>query len=77
MTPVMVIVIVQELEFDEVELGEAAVLISGGHSSLAGSVAPDEKAPPKNKQVATTEAKHRTLNSRLNVLSNHPGQDDP
>jgi len=55
----MVIVIVQELEFDEVELAEAPTSIGGGLSLLAGSAAPCEKAPPKNRKTATTAAKHR------------------
>jgi len=36
----MVIVIVHELEFDEVELGEAVAPILRGLSLLAGSAAP-------------------------------------
>ena len=35
MTPVIVIVIVQELEFDDVELAEAPTSIAGGLSLLA------------------------------------------
>jgi hypothetical protein len=71
----MVIIIVPELEFDEVELGEAAASIGGGLSPLAGSVDPCEKAPAKNRNTATTQAKHRNLTTRLNVPSNHPGHD--
>ena len=56
--PVIVIVIVPELEFAEVELREAVVPILGGPSGLAGSVDPCEKAPPKYKKIAKTEAKH-------------------
>jgi len=70
----MVIVIVHELEFDEVELGEAVAPILRGLSLLAGSVDPCEKAPAKNRNTATTQAKHRNLTTRLNVLSNHLGQ---
>jgi len=68
-----VIIIVPELELDEVELGEAAAPIVGGLSLLAGSADPCEKAPPKNRKIATTQANHRNLTSRLNVPSNHPG----
>jgi hypothetical protein len=75
MTPVIVIIIEQELEFDEPEPAEAPTSIGGGLSLLAGSAAPCEKAPPKNRKIATTTAKPRTLNSRLNVPSNRPGQD--
>ena len=75
MTPVMVIMIEPELEFDEVETAEALVSIGGGLSLLAGSAEPSEKAPPKNRKIATTAAKHRNLNSPLNVHSSHPGQD--
>jgi len=74
MTPVIVIVIVQELEFEEVELVEALVSISGGLSPLAGSAPPGEEAPPKNKKIARIVAKHRNLTSRLNVPSRHPAQ---
>ena len=70
----MVIVIVPELEFDEVELGEAAASIVGGPSGLAGSADPGEEAPPKNKKIARTEAKHTNLTSRLNFPSSHPVQ---
>lgn len=71
----MVIIIEPELEFDEVELGEAVTSIGGGLSLRAGSAAPCEKSPPKNRKTATTAAKHRNLNSPLNVPSSHPGQD--
>ena len=71
----MVIIIVPELEFDEVELGEAVAPILGGLSLLAGSADPGEEPPPRNKKIARTEAKHRNLTTRLNVPSNHPGQD--
>jgi len=70
----MVIIIVPELEFDEVELGEAVAPILGGASLPAGPVDPCEKAPAKNRNAATTQAKHRNLTSRLNVLSNHLDQ---
>ena len=70
----MVIIIEPELEFDEVELGEAVTSIGGGLSLRAGSAAPCEKAPPKNRKTATTAAKHRNLNSPLNVASSYPGQ---
>jgi len=66
-----VIIIEPELEFDEAEPAEAPTSIGGGLSLLAGSVAPCEKAPPKNRKLATTAAKHRNLNSPLNVLSSH------
>ena len=69
------IIIVPELEFDDVELREAAASIVAGLSLLAGSADPCEKAPPKNRKIATTHAKHRNLTTRLNVPSNHPGQD--
>jgi len=69
----MVIIIVPELEFDDVELGEAAASIAGGSSALAGSAGPCEEPPPKNSKIAKTEAKHRNLTSRLNVPSSHPG----
>ena len=71
----MVIMIVPELEFDDAESAEAIDSILGGLSLLAGSADPGEEAPPKNKKIARTEAKHRNLTSRLNVPSNHPGQD--
>jgi len=76
MTPVMVIIIEPELEFDELELLEAVVPIAGAPSLLAGSADPGEE-PPKNKKTARTEAKHRNLISRLNVPSSHPGQGAP
>jgi len=68
----MVIIIVPELEFDELELAEAVASILGGLSLLAGSADPCEKAPAKNRNTATTQAKHRNLTARLNVLSSHP-----
>jgi hypothetical protein len=68
-----VIIIVPELEFDDVELLEAVASILAGLSPLAGSAAPGEEAPPKNKKIARTEAKHRNLTTRLNVPSSHPG----
>ncbi|MGA8849391.1 MAG: hypothetical protein WB564_06175 [Dehalococcoidia bacterium] len=71
----MVIVIVQELEFDEVDSEEAVASIVGGLSLLAGSADPGEEPPPKNKKSARIEAKHRNLTTRLNVPSSHPGQD--
>ena len=70
----MVIIIAPELEFDEVELVEAAASILGGLSPLAGSADPCEKAPPKYRKIATTQAKHRNLTTRLNVPSSHPGR---
>ena len=70
----MVILIVPELEFDEVELWEAVASIVGRPSLPAGSADPCEKAPAKNRNTATTQAKHRNLTTRLNVLSNHPSQ---
>jgi len=72
--PVMVIIIVPELEFADVELWEAIASILGGASLLAGSAAPGEKAPAKNRNTTTTQAKHRNLTARLNVPSSHPGQ---
>jgi len=48
--------------------------ILGGLSLLAGSAAPGEEPPPKNKKVASTEAKHTNLTHRLNVPSSHPAQ---
>lgn len=69
----MVIIIVPELEFDDVELSEAAASITGVLSPLVGSADPAEKAPPKNKKTARTEVKHRNLTTRLNVPSSHPG----
>ena len=71
----MVIIIVPELEFDDVELVEAVTPTVGGPSAPAGSADPCEKAPAKNRNIATTHAKHRNLTTRLNVPSNHPGQD--
>jgi len=71
--PVIVIIIVPELEFDEVELVEVAASILGGLSLPPGSAAPGEEPPQKNKKIAKTEAKHRNLTSRLNVPSSHPG----
>jgi hypothetical protein len=70
----MVIIIVPELEFDEVELADAVASILGVLSLLAGSVDPIEEAPPKNKKIARTEATHTNLTSRLNVPSSHPDQ---
>lgn len=75
--PVIVIVIVHELEFDEVELVGAVTTILRGLSLLAGSADPGEEPPPKNKNIARTEAKHRNLTTRLNVPSSHPGQGAP
>jgi len=69
----MVMVIAHELEFAEVELGEALASIAG-LSLLAGSADPCEKAPAKNRNTATTQAKHTNLANRLNVPSNHSGQ---
>ncbi len=69
--PVIVIVIVPELEFDEVELAEAVATIVGCLSLLAGSADPGEEPPPKNRNIAKTEAKHRNLTARLNVPSSH------
>ena len=71
------IIIVQELEFDEVRLGEAVASILGLASGLAGSADPGDEAPPKNKKIARTEAKHTNLTTRLNVPSGHPGQGAP
>jgi hypothetical protein len=69
-----VIIIVPELEFDDVELAEAVVPILGGLSTLAGSAAPGEEAPPRNKKIATTKAKQRNLTTRLNVPSSYTHQ---
>ena len=69
--PVIVIMIVHELEFDDVESAEALASTGGWFSLLAGSAAPGEETPPKNKKIAKTEPKHRNLATRLNVLSNH------
>jgi len=77
MTPVIVIIIVPELEFDDVELTEATASNVGGLSTLPDSADPGEEAPPKNKKIARTEAKHRNLTTRLNVLSSHPSQGAP
>jgi hypothetical protein len=60
MIPVIVIVIVQELEFDDVEFVEALASIVGGLSPLAGSAAPREEPPPKNRRIARTEAQKST-----------------
>ena len=73
----MVIIIVPELEFDDVELGEAAASIAGGSSALAGSAGPCEEPPPKNSKIAKTEAKHNNLATRLNVPSSHTRQRNP
>ena len=73
----MVIIIEPELEFDDVELEEAPTSIGGGLSLLAGSADPCEKAPPKNKKIATTATNPRILSSPLNALSSHPGQSAP
>jgi len=72
--PVIVIIIAQELEFDDVELPEAPISIGAGLSLLAGSADPGEEPPPKTSKIAKTEAKHRNLISRLNAPSSHPGQ---
>jgi hypothetical protein len=64
-----VIIIEPELEFDDVEPGEAPTSIGGGLSFLAGSVAPREKPPPKNRKTPTTAANPRILNNCFNVLS--------
>jgi len=77
MTPVIVIVIVPELEFDELELPEAAVSILGGLSLLAGSADPGEEPTPKSTRIANTEAKHRNPTARLNIPSNPRGQSPP
>ena len=68
------IVIAQELEFDEVELLEVPTSIAGGLSPLAGSADPSEEEPAKTKAITKTKAKHRNLTSRLNVASGHPRQ---
>ena len=73
--PVIVIMIVPELGFDELELPEAVASTDGGLSLLAGSADPGDEPPPRNKKVARTEAKHTSLTTRLNVPSNRPGQD--
>ena len=70
----MVIIIVPELESDDVELVGAAASILGPPSLPAGSAAPGEEAPPKNKKIAKTEAKHRNLTARLNISSNPRSQ---
>ena len=75
--PVIVIIIVPELEFDEVESREAVAPIVGGPPGLAGSADPGEVPPPKNKKTPRTEAKHRNLTSRLNVPPIYPGQGAP
>jgi len=72
MTPVIVIVIVPELEFDDAELVEPATSIVRTLSFAAGSAAPGEEPPPKNRNIAKTKAKHRNLTTRPNVLSSHP-----
>jgi len=70
----MVIIIVPELEFDDAGSREAVASILARLSLLAGSADPGEEAPPRNKKIAKTEAKHNNLTTRLNVLSNHLGQ---
>jgi len=72
-----VIVIAQELEFDEVELLEVPTSIAGGLSPLAGSADPSEEEPAKTKAITKTKAKHKKLSHRLNVPSGHPGQGAP
>jgi hypothetical protein len=69
----MVIIIVPELEFDDVELLEAVAPVVARSSAPAGSADPCEKAPPKYRNTATTQAKHRNLTTRLNVPSSHSG----
>jgi len=73
--PIIVIVIVPALEFEPVELTEAATSNIGAHSVLAGSADPGDEVPPTNKNIARTEAKHRNLSGCLNVPSSRPGQD--
>jgi len=73
----MVIMIEQELEFDDAQLAGAVASILGALSIAAGSADPGEEAPPRNKKIARTEAKHTNLTSRLNVSSSHPGQHPP
>ena len=73
MTPVIVIIIEPELEFDEVESGEAGTSILGRLSLLAGSADPCEE-PPTNKKIARIEAKHRNLSTCLNLPSSHSRQ---
>jgi len=73
----MVIVIVPELEFDDVELVQAVTPSIAGLSPLAGSADPGDEAPPKNKKIARTEAKHRNPTARLNIPSNPRGQSPP
>ena len=70
----MVIIIVPELEFDDAGSREAVASIGGGLSLLAGSADPCEKAPPRYRKTATTQAKHKNLTTRLNVPSSHLGQ---
>ena len=77
MTPVMVIIIVPELEFDDVELVEPAASIGTALSLLAGSAAPCERVLAKNRKAATTEAKHKNLTIRLNAPSSNPGHGAP
>jgi len=71
MTPVIVIIIVPELEFDELELVETIARIAGRLSLLAGSADPGEEEPAKTKAITRIKAKHRKLSHRLNVPSSH------
>jgi hypothetical protein len=75
MTPVMVIVIVQELEFEEVEPGEAVASIVGCSSSLGSSADTPGSVSAKTTIIIRSEAQHRSLINVFNVPSNHPGQD--
>lgn len=67
--PVMVIVIVQELELDVTE----ASTVAG--SFVSGTPAdPAEEPTPNNTIMVRSEAMHKNLISGLNVPSSHPDQ---
>ena len=66
MTPVMVIIIEPELEFDEVALGEAPTSIGGGLSLLAGSAGLKIKASEDTRRHFKNSV--GTLSKTMNVL---------
>jgi hypothetical protein len=75
MTPVIVIVIVQELEFEEGEPGEAVASIVGLSSNSGASADTLGSLAAKTTITTRSEAQHRSLSNFFNVPSSHLGQD--
>jgi hypothetical protein len=70
MTPVIVIVIVQELELEE-----AGASIVGFFSNSGASADTPGSDAAKTTITASSDIQHRSLSNVLNFPSSHPGQD--